>query len=266
MKRQYFGLVAVTVLLAASPAFAQISLGTAQNFTVLGGSTVTNTGPTVVTGDLGVSPGSSVTGFPPGVVIAGTIHAADAVAAQAQSHLTNAYNTAAGLPCGTDLTGQDLGGMTLTPGVYCFSSSAGLTGTLTLDLQGNPNAFFLFQIGSTLTTASASSVVLLNSGGANCAANVFWQVGSSATLGTGSSFQGNILALTSITLTTGADIDGRTLARNGAVTLDTNDAAQCAAAPPAGNPAGVPALDAIGLMIMSVLLAGAGLFVVRRNS
>ncbi|HEX6641964.1 MAG TPA: ice-binding family protein [Thermoanaerobaculia bacterium] len=267
MKRQ-FGLVVVTVLLAASPAFAQISLGTASNFTVLGGSTVTNTGPTVVTGDLGVSPGSSVTGFPPGLVVAGTIHAADAVAAQAHSDLTNAYNTAAGLPCGTDLTGQDLGGMTLTPGVYCFSTSAALTGTLTLDLQGNPNAFFLFQIGSTLTTASASLVVLLNSGGANCAANVFWQVGSSATLGTGSSFQGNILALTSITLTTAADVDGRILARNGAVTLDTNDAAQCAGAPPVpvGNPAGVPALDAIGLMIMSVLLAGAGLFVVRRSS
>jgi hypothetical protein len=265
MKRQY-GLVVATVLLVASPAFAQITLGTAQNFTVLGGSTVTNTGPTVVTGNLGVSPGSSVTGFPPGTVFGGTIHAADAVAAQAQLDLTNAYNTAAGLPCGTDLSGQDLGGLTLTTGVYCFSSSAFLTGTLTLDMQGNPNAFFLFQIGSTLTTASASSILIINSGGANCPSNLFWQVGSSATLGTGSSFAGNILALTSITLTTGANADGRTLARNGAVTLDTNNVALCAGVAPAGNPAGVPALNAIGLMIMGVLLACAGLFVVRRIS
>jgi hypothetical protein len=264
MKRQFLGLAVLgfAVLLSASPAFAQVALGTAQNFAVLGGSTVTNTGPTVVTGNLGVSPGSSVTGFPPGIV-AGTVHAADAVSAQAQSDLTIAYNTAAGLPCNSDLTGQDLGGMTLTPGVYCFSSSAFLTGTLMLDMQGNPNSQFVFQIGSTLTTASASTVVLLNSAGATCPSRLFWQVGSSATLGTGSSFLGNILALTSITLTTAANVNGRTLARNGAVTLDTNSVAICTGAA-SGNPAGIPALDYAGLMIMTVLLAGAGLFVVKR--
>jgi hypothetical protein len=231
MKRTSTGLLAViALLLAAAPAFAQISLNTAQNFTVLGGSAVTNTGPTAVTGGVGVSPGSSVTGFPPGVVVGGTIHSADAAAAQAQTDLTAAYNTAAGIACTTNLTGQNLGGLTLTPGVYCFDSSAALTGVLTLNFQGNPNAFFLFKIGSTLTTASASTVVLTNSGGTTCPTNVFWQVGSSATFGTGSSFIGNVLALTSITLTTGANLNGRALARNGAVTLDTNTVAACAAA------------------------------------
>src|SRR6185503_620505 len=156
------------LLYGAPPAMAQASLGTAQSFAVLGGSTVTNTGPTVITGNLGVSPGSSVTGFPPGIVAGGSIHAADAAAAQAQSDLTTAYNTAAGTPCGTDLTGQDLGGLTLTPGVYCFTSSAALTGTLTLNFQGNPNAAFLFKVGSTLTTASSSSVIMTNNGGSTC--------------------------------------------------------------------------------------------------
>jgi len=145
------------------------------------------------------------------------------VAIQAQSDLTTAYNAAAGTPCNVDLTGQDLGGLTLTPGVYCFTSSAQLTGPLTLNLQGNPNAFFLFKIGSTLTTASASSVLLINSGGSTCPTNLYWQVGSSATFGTGSSFLGDVLALTSITLTTNASLRGRALARNGAVTLDTNN-------------------------------------------
>jgi hypothetical protein len=162
-------------------------------------------------------------------VVLGTIHAADAIAAQAQTDLTTAYNAAAGTACGTDLTGQDLGtlGGPLTPGVYCFNTSAQLTGTLTLDLQGNPNAVFLFKIGSTLTTASGSSILLVNSGGTTCPPNVNWQVGSSATLGTGSSFTGNILALTSITLTTGTTMNGRSLARNGAVTLDTNTVTRC---------------------------------------
>jgi hypothetical protein len=171
-----------------------------------------------------------VTGFPPGVVSGGAIHAADATAGQAQSDLTTAYNAAAGTACNVDLTGQNLGGLTLTPGVYCFSSSAFLNGILTLDFQGNPNAFFLFQVGSTLTTSSGSSVVMINSGGTTCPQNLFWQVGSSATLGTGTTFLGNILALTSITLTTGANMNGRALARNGAVTLDTNSVTACAAA------------------------------------
>jgi large repetitive protein len=210
----------------ASPALAQISLGTAQSFAVLGGSTVTNTGSSTVTGNLGVSPGTSVTGFPPGIVTGGTIHLNDAAAAQAQSDLTTAYNAILGTACTVDLTGQNLGGLTLTPGVYCFSSAAQLTGTLTLNALGNSNALFIFKIGSTLTTASSSSVQVINPGsGSNC--NVFWQVGASATLGTGTSFLGNILALSSITLTTGANVSGRILARNGAVTMDTNNVTVC---------------------------------------
>jgi len=250
----------VVVLVSAFPALAQISLGTSQSFAVLGGSTVTNTGPTVITGNLGVSPGSSVTGFPPGTVVGGSIHAADATAAQAQSDLTTAYNTAAGMPCGVDLTGQNLGGLTLTPNVYCFTSSAALTGTLTLNLQGNPNAFFLFKIGSTLTTASASSVVLINSGGAGCPSNLFWQIGSSATLGTGSTFGGNILALTSVTMTTGSALSGRALARNGAVTLDSNtvNSALCTTQ--------IPALGIGGLLALMLILAVTGLIIITKMS
>lgn len=232
MKRTYTSLQAVftilvTLLLGAVPASAQISLGTSQSFGVLGGTTVTNTGASTITGNVGVSPGTSVTGFPPGAVVGGSIHAGDATAAQAQSDLTIAYDAAAGTACNVDLTGQNLGGLTLTPGVYCFSSSAFLTGTLTLDLQGNPDAFFLFKIGSTLITASGSSILLINSGGTTCPPNVYWQVGSSATLDTGSSFLGNILALQSITLNMGADLNGRALARNAAVTLDTNSVTSC---------------------------------------
>lgn len=218
-------LVAFLLLIAAIPAAAQISLGTAQSFGVLGGSTVTNTGATTVNGNVGVSPGTAVTGFPPGVVVGGAIHANDAVAVQAQNDLTTAYNEIATTPCTVDLTGQNLGGLTLTPGVYCFSSSAQLTGALTLDALGNPNALFLFKIGSTLTTASGSSVTVIN-GGSSCN-RVYWQVGTSATLGTGTSFAGDILALSSITLTTGANTSGKLLARNGAVTLDTNNINTC---------------------------------------
>ncbi len=219
-------IVLAALLLSASAAFAQISLGTAQNFGVLGGSTVTNTGATTVNGNVGVSPGSAVTGFPPGTVVGGAIHSNDAVAMQAQNDLTTAYNNIATTPCTVDLTGQNLGGQTLTPGVYCFSTSAQLTGALTLDALGNANALFLFKIGSTLTTASASSATVINNGGSSCN-KVFWQVGSSATLGTGSTFTGDILALSSITLTTGSNTNGRALARNGAVTLDTNNVNTC---------------------------------------
>ena len=201
-------------------AFANsVSLGTAGSYAVLAGSTVTNTGPSVLTGNLGLSPGSSVTGFPSGIVN-GTINLANGPALKAQSDLTIAYNAAMGLSPTMTLTGQNLGGMILTPGVYFFASSAQLTGMLTLNNLGNPNALFVFQIGSTLTTASNSSVIFSNS---LTDSNVFWQVGSSATLGTTTAFQGNILALTSITLNTGASIGcGSALARNGAVTLDNN--------------------------------------------
>ncbi len=200
-----------------------VDLDTAASFGVLAGSTVTNTGMTTVNGNLGVWPGTAVTGFPPGIVN-GTVNAGNAVAMTAQGDLTTAYNFAAGQPCGDNLTGQDLGGLSLTPGVYCFNSSAQLTGALTLNAQGDPNAVFIFQIGSTLTTASASSVNFVNGGAATNGANLYWQVGSSATLGTTTAFAGNILASASITLTTGADIQcGRALAINGAVTMDTNN-------------------------------------------
>jgi type VI secretion system secreted protein VgrG len=203
------------------------TLGTATNYAVMAATAITNTGPTLVNGNLAISPGgsSSVTGFPPGVVT-GAMDAADANAVQAHTDLVTAYNDAAGETTTVNLTGTDLGGLTLTPGTYTFDSSAQLTGTLTLDGQGTTNATFIFQIGSTLTTASNSTVALINGAGA-CA--VFWQVGSSATLGTTTDFQGTIMAMTSITMNTGATIGvggpgdgGRALAMNGALTLDSN--------------------------------------------
>jgi len=207
-----------------------IDLGDAAFYSVLAGSTVTNTGATTLHGNLGLSPGTAVTGFPPGMLNGGTIQAATAAALLAKNSLTSAYNFGASQSCGSNLTGQNLGGLSLTPGVYCFDSSALLTGTLTLNSLNNPNAVFIFQMGSTLTTGSDSTVIFANG---VTTGNIFWQVGSSATLGTHSLFQGNILAQTSITLTTGANIAcGRALASTGAVTLDTNDisALGCSAA------------------------------------
>ena len=204
---------------------ATVGLGTAATYSVLGGQTVTNDGPSVLSGDLGVSPGSAITGFPPGIAL-GVVHAGDAEAAQAQSDLVIAYDDAAGrAPTGL-LTGQDLGGLTLVGGVYKYTGPAQLTGTLTLDGQGNPDAVFIFQIASELVTATSSAVSLTNDADA---CNVFWQVGSSATLGTGSSFTGSILALTSISVNTGTTVEGRALARNGQVSLLTNvfTAADC---------------------------------------
>ena len=192
------------------------------NFAVLAGTTVTNTGSTTVAGDVGVSPGTAITGFPPGLA-SGAIHSADSAAAQAQTALTAGYVDAAGRAGGTPVAG-DLVGQTLTTGVYTSSSSLAESGDLTLDAQGNPGAVFIFQIASSLTTGSGSHIVLAN--GAK-ACNVFWQVGSSATLGTNSVFKGNILALTSITITTGVSLEGRALARNGAVTLDTDTITGC---------------------------------------
>jgi type VI secretion system secreted protein VgrG len=204
------------------------SLGQAESFAVLGGSTVTNTGATAITGNLGVSPGTAITGFPPGTVTGGPFSNVPP-ATSAHSDLITAYNAAAAAPCppANNLTGKVLGtspgAVTLAPGVYCFNSSAQLTGRLTLNAGGKTNAVFIFKIASTLTTATNSSVVVINGGQGT---NVFWQVGSSATLGTGTAFTGNILALTSITLTTGASVSGRVLAINGAVTMDTNKVAR----------------------------------------
>ena len=203
-------------VLAAEPT---VNLGTTASFAVLAGSEITNTGPTTIIGDIGVSPGSSITGFPPGTVSDGTIYTDDEIPSQAQLDLTIAYDDAASREVTSDLTGQDLGGMTLTTGVYSFSSSAQLTGTLTLDAEGDPDAVFIFQIDSTLTTAPSSVVRLIN-GATFC--RVFWQVGSSATLDTDSVFVGHIFALTSIAANSGASVQGQLLARNGAVTLINN--------------------------------------------
>jgi len=214
-------MLAICLLSTSSLGWAQSapSLGSAQSFAVLGASTVTNAGPTVITGDLGVSPGTAVTGFPPGRVTGGTIHAGDATATAAQAAAHTAYANLVAQPCGTNLTGKTLGtspgAVTLSPGVYCFNSSAQLTGTLTLDGSG----LYVFKMGTTLTTASKSSVVLAK--GAT-AGNVFWQVGSSATLGTNTVFVGSILANISDTVTTGASVTGRVFALTGAVTLSEN--------------------------------------------
>jgi len=221
-------LVAVPLALSAQ---APVGLGTAGNFAVLAGSAVTNTGPSVISGSIGLAPGSAVSGFPPGIVLDGTTQVANGVALQAKNDLVTAYNDAAGRSS-TATVAADLAGETLTPGVYTSASSLGLSGQLTLDAQGNPNAVFIFQAGSSLIVGSGSQVNLI--GGAQ-ACDVYWQVGSSATIGTSSAFVGNILALTSITMTTGATLQGSALARNGAVTLDTNTITRATCAAPSGG-------------------------------
>jgi hypothetical protein len=234
---------------------AQVTLGpTVATFGVLAGSTVTNSGFTVITGNLGVSPGTAITGFAPPGLATGTIHSADPFALQAQNELTAAYNAAAAA-ASTATKAGDLGGQTLFAGVYTSSSSLGITGTVTLDAQNNPNAQFIFQIASALTTATSSNVVLIN--GAQ-PSNIFWQIGSSATLGTSSSFSGNILALSSISLGTGTALQGRALARNGAVTLLSNAI---------NSPGGIPGIPSTpvpsSLILVTIALLCAGIYQAR---
>jgi Ice-binding-like len=233
-----FGLLATSWSAAASV----VPLGAADSFAVLGASTVTNTGATIITGDLGVSPGTSVTGFGPGVVLNGSIHSNDTLAMQAHTDAAIAYGQLVGETFTTDLSGQNLGGMILTPGVYHFNTSAQLTGTLTLNTLGDPNAAFHFQIGTALTTDSLSMVTFLN----GSSTNIFWQVGSSATIGINSVLYGNVLANQSITVNSGATVIGRLIAINAAVTLDTDTINIPVVPEPSNWLAGVLALALVG--------------------
>ena len=233
-------ILAVFALPTAAQA-APVGLGTAAPFVVLGGAKVTNVGPSVLNGNLGISPGTELEGFGPPAVINGSTHATTEVAAQAQLDLTTAYDAAAGQPVlpANDLSGEDLGGLKLAPGTYRYNAAALMTGALILDAEGDPNAEFVFQIGSQLTTESASSVVLVN-GASPC--NVYWQVGSSAVLGTTTSFQGTLMALTSISLNSKATVVGRMLARNGQVSLIENTLTRplCATGPTSPPPGETP--------------------------
>ena len=220
-----------------------VTLGSDVNFAVLANSTVTNTGATVVTSNLGVSPGSAVTGFPPGTVTGGIIHAADGVAATAHADLVAAYTDALGRTC-THPVLAELGGTTVVPGISCFTSAIAITGTVTLDGGGNSGSVFIIQTPSTLTTAAGNSLVRLINGAV--ASNVFWQVGSSATLGTNTFFSGTILAAASVTVNTGAQLNGRALARDGAVTLAGNAVT---------NP-GVPGTTGAGLTLSCAFPSG----------
>jgi hypothetical protein len=269
------GLVSAALLVASQPLQAQTYLGTNRPFAVLGATAVTCVVASAVTGELGISPNgaASITGYPvPPCTVTGAIHAADGVALTAQNDLVTAYNTLASLPCTQDLTGQDLGTVgVLTPGVYCFDTSAQLTGALVLDALGRPNAAFVFQIGSTLTTAPGATVSIVN-GGSAC--GVSWQVGSSATLDTATTLLGNIVALTSITGNAGANVTGRALARNGAVTLSGNVNNACAAYTGSGIPGAaagpgsvaVPTLSEWAMIVLAALLALGGFVALRRRT
>ena len=237
--------VLCALAVSATPASAvgtPADLGVANSFAVLAGTGITNTGPTTLTGDIGTFPTPTITGV--GLItVNGTNHGADAVTQQAKNDLVNAYDALARQPVDVTVSG-DLGGQTLVPGVYFSASTMALTGELVLDGKGDPNAVFVFQVGSSLTTATASSVRLINSA-QSC--NVFWQVGASATLATTSTLRGSVLALTSVTANTGAVVDGRLLARNGAVTLDTNTITRpsCATVPAVVTPTPTPTASTI---------------------
>jgi Ice-binding-like len=241
MKLLTLFLLVLSSLEIGASAQTVINLGTADNFAVLGASGITNVSAhTFIIGDVGSFPTPSTTGLTQSQVNGLLYLDASPATAQAQTDLTGAYTQAFNAPCDNDLTGKDLGGLTLGPGVYCFSSSAGLTGTLTLDAHGNTHAQWIFQIGSTLTTATDSKVAIVlghrqgpkplwSTGLKGC--NLYWQVGSSATIGTGTIFRGKILALTSITLN-GGTLHGKALASNGAVTMSARETVD---GPPCGN-------------------------------
>jgi hypothetical protein len=240
-------------LLALNAYAGSIILGTAGSYSVLAGTTVTNTGTTVLSGNLGVSPGCAVTGAGT-MTVGGTTNLCNAASLQAQKDLTAAYLQAQSLKSTGNLTGTDLGGLTLKSGVYTFGSSADLATGTTLTLEGTPGALFVFQIGSSLTTGSGSAVIFINSltGKPSTDPNIFWQVGSSATLGTTTKFEGNILALTSITLNTGASITcGSALAQNGAVTLQGNSISGCG-----GGTTPVPEPGTMGFMGTGLIILG----------
>ena len=222
----------------ASPGSAQ-TLGSAESFTVLGASTVTNTGASEIIGNVGVSPGSSITGFPPGQIMDGGLHANDTLAQQAHADLVTAYSYFAGLasPPANNLTGMDFGGLTLTPGVYHVDTSATSSGILTLDAQNDPSAVFVIQIGTTLVTSSSSSVLLVHGADSR---NIYIQTGTSVTLGSGSTFIGNLLAGASVTTVSGTNLTGRLMAVTGAVTLDTNHVTSPGFTTPTPTPTATP--------------------------
>jgi hypothetical protein len=258
------GLVALLLLVPTNVALAYANplaptLGTAANFAVLAASAVTNTGPTIINGDLGISPNglSSITGFPPGIVN-GTIHAADAPAAQARTDALAAYNDLKGRTFNLDLSSVGLTGQVLLPGIYSFSSSAELTvgGTLILDANSDSNAVWIFQIGTSLLAADGSHVLVINGGSKG---NVFWQVGTSATINTGAEFVGTIIADQSITLKTGAILYGRALALIAAVTMDTNRVAISL------SPFSTPSLSQWGLILLVGLLVSVGFLTLRKQ-
>jgi hypothetical protein len=232
------GMMAVLAVFLTGPALAAVAtvgLGTAGNFAVVAHETITNTGPTTITGDVGLNPGTSVTGFG-SVTLHGTQQVANGPALQAMNDVITAYTNAAGRT--PTIIGTELGGQTLTSGVYSTQDGTlGLTGVLTLNGAGDPNAVFIFQAASTLTTASGSSVAFINSAQA---CNVFWKITSSATIGTSSAFAGNILALASVTMTTGATLVGRAMAQTGAVTLDTNVITRAVCTTPGAGSGGTP--------------------------